>query len=80
MSEEKSVFGSVLAKLRKQHKLTQEQVADILKMKRSTYAYYERDTTPTLDIIKKLSTLFNVSVHFLMYGEEDPRSEVVERK
>lgn len=78
MSEEKSVFGSVLAKLRKQHKLTQEQVADILKMKRSTYAYYERDTTPTLDIIKKLSTLFNVSVHFLMYGEEDPRSEVPE--
>ena len=75
--ESKSVMGRVLTALRKQHKLTQEQVSDILKIKRSTYAYYERDITPTLDIIKKLSTLFNVSVHFLLYGEEDPRSEVI---
>ena len=75
--ESKSVMGRVLTGLRKQHKLTQEQVADILKTKRSTYAYYERDITPTLDNIKKLSTLFNVSVHFLMYGEEVPRSEII---
>ena len=57
--------------LRKAHRLTQEQVAEILKIKRSTYAYYESETTPTLDNIKKLATLFNVSVHFLLYGTEE---------
>lgn len=67
----KTVFGRTLMSLRKAHRLTQEQVADILKIKRSTYAYYESETTPTLDNIKKLATLFNVSVHFLLFGEEE---------
>ena len=74
MAKEKknqSVMGRNLMILRKAHKLTQEQVADILKIKRSTYAYYERDITPTVENIKKLATLFGVSVHFLMYGCEE---------
>ena len=70
---ERTIMGKTLMLLRKMHKLTQEQVADILKIKRSTYAYYERDITPTLENIKKLSILFNASVHFLMYGEEEER-------
>ena len=69
--EHQSVMGRTLMLLRKAHKLTQEQVANILKIKRSTYAYYERDITPTTENIKKLATLFNVSVHFLMYGKEE---------
>ena len=64
-------MGRTLTALRKAHHLTQEQVADILKIKRSTYAYYERDITPTLENIKKLSVLFNTSVHFLLYGTEE---------
>lgn len=72
--EERSVFGSTLKMLRKAHRLTQEQVANILKIKRSSYAYYERNITPTLENIKKLSVLFDVSVHFLLYKTEDPRS------
>lgn len=72
--EERSVFGNTLMMLRKANKLTQEQVANILKVKRSSYAYYERNITPSLEIIKKLSVLFDVSVHFLLYKTEDPRS------
>lgn len=68
----RTVMGETLTRLRKAHGLTQEQVADILKIKRSTYAYYERNITPTLDIISKLSTLFCVSTHELMYGEPEP--------
>ena len=74
MAKEKknqSVMGRTLMILRKAHKLTQEQVADILKIKRSTYAYYERDITPTVENIKKLATLFGVSVHFLLYGVDE---------
>lgn len=66
-----SVLGRNLMILRKAHKLTQVQVADILKIKRSTYAYYERDITPTTENIRKLATLFDVSVHFLLYGVEE---------
>ena len=69
--EHQSVMGRTLMLLRKAHNLTQEQVANILKIKRSTYAYYERDITPTIENIKKLATLFNVTVHFLMYGKEE---------
>lgn len=68
----KTILGITLTKLRKAHKLTQEQVADILKIKRSTYAYYERNITPTIENISKLAVLFSVSTHELMYGEPDP--------
>lgn len=68
----KTIMGQTLTRLRKAHRLTQEQVADILKIKRSTYAYYERNITPTTENIIKLSILFNVSTHEIMYGEPDP--------
>ena len=69
-----SEMGRIIKQLRKAHGLTQEQTADILKIKRSAYAYYEKSTTPTVEIIKKLSVLFDVSVYFLMFGKEDPHS------
>lgn len=67
-----TVMATIIRQLRKAHRLTQEQTADILKVKRSTYAYYEKTITPTVENIKKLSTLFDVSVHYLMFGKEDP--------
>lgn len=69
--DRRSVFGRNLAALRKAHHLTQEQVAHILKINRSTYAYYERDITPTLEVIKKLCVLFDTTVQELLYGPEE---------
>ncbi len=70
----KTVLGETLTRLRKSYGLTQEQVAEILKIKRSTYAYYERNIVPPIDIISKLATMFSVSTHELMYGEpEEPK-------
>ncbi len=70
--DRRKIMAKKLSRVRKAHHLTQEQVADILKIKRSTYAYYERNTTPPLENILKLSTLFHVSTHELMYDEQDP--------
>jgi len=70
--DRRKIMAKKLSRVRKAHHLTQEQVADILKIKRSTYAYYERNTTPPLENILKLSTLFHVSTHELMYNEQDP--------
>ncbi len=64
----KTIMAETLARLRKVHGLTQEQVADILKIKRSTYAYYEKNITPPVDVIYQLKNLFSVPLHVLMYG------------
>ena len=48
------VMGQIIRQLRKAHRLTQEQTADILKIKRSTYAYYEKNVTPTVENIKNV--------------------------
>ncbi len=54
-------LGQALRMLRKHSELTQKQVADVLHIDRSTYAYYERGTTePDLKSIKMLAKIFNV--------------------
>ena len=70
----KTILAQMLIKFRKAHKLTQEQVANILKIKRSTYAYYERNVIPSPEILSKLAFIFNITVHELMYGKPDPNN------
>ena len=60
-------LGRALKLLRKNCELTQQQVADVLKMSRSNYAYYEGGSTePDLKDIKKLSKIFNVPIDMLL--------------
>ena len=70
--EVRSILGRNLLELRKAHRLTQDEVAKIIQVKRSTYAYYERDIVPSPENIKRLARLFDVTVHFLLYGTEEP--------
>ena len=45
---------------------TQQQVADILNVDRSTYAYYESGkSVPDIETIIKLARLYNISIDFL---------------
>lgn len=74
--KDKSVTGIMITRARKAHGLTQEMVADILKIKRSTYAYYERNIDPTYEVISQLSTLFNTPVHVLLYDHPDPLEHI----
>lgn len=69
---EKSEIALNLIKHRKSNGFTQENIAQHLKIKRSTYAYYERNVYPPQDVIKKLSMLYNIGVHELLYGKPDP--------
>jgi len=55
----------ILRSLREQHKMTQGQVADILGIERSTYAYYETSRTPSVETLAKLARLFSVSLDHL---------------
>ena len=67
-------LGEKLKSLRKQCAFTQQQISDALGIDRSTYAYYESNTTqPNVEALKKLAQIFNVSVDYLV-GYEGRRS------
>ncbi len=65
-----------LKKFRTASGLTQQQVADVLSLDRSTYAYYESGkTTPDIRSVSKLIKIFNISYYDLI-DEPDPTTTV----
>ncbi|MBQ7117037.1 MAG: helix-turn-helix domain-containing protein [Clostridia bacterium] len=67
--------------LRKSFKLTQQEVADILGIDRSTYTFYEAGkSTPSKENIVKLCDIFNVTVGYLFGVEKNcPELKVANR-
>ena len=60
-------FGERLAFLRKTYKRTQEQLAQVLGIAKSTYCGYEiSNREPSLEKITKLATFFEVPADFLL--------------
>ena len=62
----KTALAEKLICLRKQKGMTQNEIADMLNIKRSTYAYYERSTTPPVEMLRKIAHTFNISVDELV--------------
>ena len=59
-------FGNILKKLRLDNDLTQEDLAKKIETSRSNIANYENDKNmPSVDILEKLSELFNVTTDYL---------------
>lgn len=59
-----------IAGYRKLAGLTQAQAADLLGLKRNTYARMEKYGNPSPDMLKQIAELFRVSVATLLYGQE----------
>ena len=58
--------------------LTQQQVADRLKIERSTYTYYETGKTkPDINTLIKIAKVFNINYTLLLRGIEDELEEAV---
>ena len=58
--------------------LTQQQVADRLKIERSTYTYYETGKTkPDINTLIKLAKVYNISYTELLKGVEEELEEAV---
>ena len=56
-----------LKMLRVYHNYTQSEIAKILDVNRSTYAYYETGRAePSLCVLKMLSAIYHVSTDFLL--------------
>lgn len=64
---------NVLYDLRKDNNMTQDDVAKILWIDRSTYAKLESKNTSTIssDTLHKLATFYNVSVDYLLKNNKD---------
>lgn len=55
-----------LKQLRKQKKLTQEQIARIIHCSQSNYSKYEKEIIiPKIDTLSKLAKFYNVSLEYL---------------
>lgn len=65
-----------LKKVRKEHKFTQQDIADVLGVDRSTYTFYETGkTSPSIATLQKLSNIYNVTIGYLA-GYEENRPEL----
>ena len=64
-------MNNKLKELRKNSALTQKQIADVIGIDRSTYSYYENGkASPSLEVLVKISKVFNVTLDYIIYGEE----------
>lgn len=64
-------IGKQIRELRKEKKLTQQQLSDVLCVNRSLIAQYESDlTTPSCENLVKLAIFFETSTDFIL-GLED---------
>jgi transcriptional regulator with XRE-family HTH domain len=64
-----SMLNQVLKDLRKQHGITQEQLAGIVRVERSSIGKYESPTKPVIpsrDILIRISDYFDVSLDVLL--------------
>lgn len=69
-------FQSRLRKLRKEKKLTQQEIADKLGITRQAYGYYENEKSkrePDLATIQKLAEIFGVTTDYLL-GRTDEKT------
>ena len=60
-----------LKKIRKLKNLNQQKVALDLNISRESLSYYENGKRePSINLLKDMSKYFNVSIHYLITGEE----------
>ncbi len=73
-----SMISYWLKYYRHENGLTQQQVADRLKIERSTYTYYETGKTkPDINTLIKIAKVFNVNYTKLLEGIEEELEEAV---
>ena len=67
-------IGELLARLRKERGMTQQQVAEYLNVKQNTYSQYEIGVLNyPIDVLCRLADLYQVSVDYLL-GRTDEKT------
>lgn len=69
--------SNIIKRLRKDNKMTQQQLADRLKIGKTTVSNYETGySNPDIDTIKNIANIFGVSVNYLLGIDKTPRSNI----
>ena len=70
-------FGQKLRELRKQHNLTQKELASMIGVKNSVISFYEvGERLPSPEIIRKLAETLHVSADYLMGIEKNESVDI----
>lgn len=68
-------FSTTLKDLRELNDVTQEQLAEYLKVSRSTVAGYEsKNRQPDFERLEKIAEFFNVTIDYLVRGFDDEQN------
>lgn len=68
-----SNLANNLKELRERAKLNQQNIADVIGVKRSSYAYYETGkSSPKIDALIKIANLYNISVDEILGDLSSP--------
>ena len=63
-------LGKKLLNLRKEYKMTQNDVAEILGMSRTSFSKYENGiANPPLQVLRKSAAIYNVGLEYLIFDE-----------
>jgi HTH-type transcriptional regulator, competence development regulator len=74
------VLGARIKRLRTENKMTQKQLAEILKISESAVGMYERsEREPSFEIVVQLSELFKVTVDYL-FGRTNKPDGIADQK
>lgn len=66
---EKTV-GEKLKELRSFYRMTQDDIAELLSMSRTSFSKYENGAAnPPLNVLRKLSAIYNVPIEYLIHDE-----------
>ena len=71
-----------LKRFRKEHRLSQREVAQVWGVTPQAYQIYERDTDPVIpsaEVLKKIAVAFNVSADYLLGLSDEPRPVPAEK-
>ena len=69
-------LGSRIQKLRKENKLTQQELAKKINLSHPQLVRYEnKDVQPPADVLKKIANIFGVSIDYLVNGENDQKAK-----
>ena len=74
-------YGDRINKLRKQKNITQTELANLLYVTDKTISSWEKNRTePSLEMVNKLSEIFECSISYLMFGENTKKNIELELK
>ena len=77
---EKKLFGTMIATLRKEKKLTQAEVAEMMGVTDKAVSKWERDLSfPDINTLPKLAELFDMTFDELMQVKVDTKKKKIQK-